>query len=84
MLQPIVAQFTSRGMPAAETEHALLDLAQQRVAGVLVHAGQARYGFALFQGFGHEQRLDQLVELDVHLTRQRAHVLVLPQAAQIE
>jgi arginase len=29
MLQPIVAQFTSRGMPAAETEHALLELAQE-------------------------------------------------------
>jgi arginase len=28
MLQPIVAQFTSRGMPAAETEASLLDLAQ--------------------------------------------------------
>jgi len=29
MLQPIVAQFTSRGMPAADTENALLDLAQE-------------------------------------------------------
>ena len=28
MLQPIVAQFTSRGMPAAETERSLLDLAE--------------------------------------------------------
>jgi arginase len=28
MLQPIVAQFTSRGMPAAETERSLLELAQ--------------------------------------------------------
>jgi arginase len=29
MLQPIFAQFTSRGMPAAESEKALLDLAQE-------------------------------------------------------
>jgi arginase len=29
MLQPIVAQFTSRGMPAAETEESLLELARE-------------------------------------------------------
>jgi arginase len=29
MLQPIVAQFTSRGMPAAETERSLLELAEE-------------------------------------------------------
>ena len=29
MLQPIVAQFTSRGMPAAETETALIDLGEE-------------------------------------------------------
>ena len=63
----------------------LLHLAQQRVAGLLVHAGQARHRLAAAaQRLGDEQRLDQLIELHVDFAREGANMLVLPQAAQIE
>ena len=62
----------------------LLDLAQQRVGAFLVHPGQAGYGFRTGDALGDEQRLDQLIELYVHLARQGANMLVLTQAAQIE
>jgi hypothetical protein len=62
----------------------LLDLAQQRVGAVLMHAGQAGHRLAGLESLGHEQRLDQLLELDMDLARERTHMLVLPQAAQIK
>ncbi len=61
-----------------------LDLAQQRVAGVLVHAGQPGYRLRSGTALGDEQRLDQLLEPDVDLAREGADVLVLAQAAQIQ
>jgi arginase len=44
MLQPIVAQFTSRGMPAAESERSLLDLAEALALIPEARSGEAAVG----------------------------------------
>jgi hypothetical protein len=49
-----------------------------------VHASQTGDRLAGRDGFRYEQRLDELIEPDMDLARERPHVLILPQATQIQ
>ena len=62
----------------------LFDLAQQRIARLLMHPRESGHGCGRSQALGDEQGLNQLLELDVDFAGQGPDVLVLAQAAQVE
>jgi hypothetical protein len=61
-----------------------LDLAQERIRGLLAHAREAGNRRGLARLLGDEAGLDELVEAELHLARECADALVLTEPPQAD